>query len=120
MLDAQRPSPEIGQKVSKLDFMHKYSLKDDKGRRFFVERTGYGEAIFETGTYKVIVQNNSDMHKVFRLETDIGFYYPMQMSIEPVFKYNALERTVGNAWRHVCMLVDEYREFIQHMEEVAE
>jgi len=119
MLDAKKPSPEIGQKVRQLDVYRKYSLVDDKGNRFFVER-GYSEATFSTGSYQVIVSNTSKINEVFKVKTDIGFYYPMKMPIEPVFKHDAMGRTVGNTWRHVRMLVREYREFLQHMEEAAE
>lgn len=120
MLDAQKTSPEVGQKISNLDYRHKYSLVDGNGKRFLVERTNPGEATFSTGSYDVIVRNRGDINKVFRLKTDIGYYFPMSMPIEPVFKYSAMERTVGNTLRHVRMLVAEYREFMQHMEEVAE
>jgi len=109
----------MGLKVSRLDPYHPYSLVDHKGRRFFLERT-YRAATFKTGSFEVVMENTGNLATVFRLKTDIGNYFPMNMVIEPAFKYSALERTVGNTWRHVCMLVDEYREFIQHMEEVAE
>ena len=120
MLQNSKPSPEMGQKMNSLEYGHPYSLVDNQGRRFIFERTIYGTATFKTGSHEVIVRNHGKLQKVFRVKTDIGYYFPMQMDIEPVFEVYAMERTVGNAWRHVRMLVKEYREFMQHMEEVAE